>query len=444
MVASAAAERESSRHYTGGGSSWGHSGCGGESATTYRRALSQREERVRLEKETLGLAMRVRDLELQVRGQKSLMGEVAATADKRITELLWEAESLQARDGDIGERLERLKAEIAEKKRLVDKHFAAYIPQDARINAFSISPRKETKAAPTKESGAAPSCVGKPAAAASASKSPRAPDRWQQEIIKRAGERAVKDAKLRERSDMLREQMRGGHAPLSVAGGSSVAAKTDMSAHFVTREAWLRAHAEENAAELEERLQQKEQELRELDKSIARQKRLLKQQKQLDKYHDEELQFGKPTHRHDRVPREKVHIAGTREVNYIQEALQCIMADPNDTLRGGQLSLGPRHPSAAAGRTGGLASSVAPDELASEILAATNRDLPSMSTGSRWREPHTARGGTLADSERLNVTASSKMSATSPRAPPSGLGVSGSAFNGHASEGRRSSRWTPR
>lgn len=354
MVASAA----ESRPYTLGGSSWAHAGAAPVySATTYQRANTQRDERVRLEKELMTLAKRVREVEAQVRDHRDMMGAVAANADKRVTELLWEAESLKARDSHVGQRLEVLKTEIAAKKQLVEKEFAGYIPKDVRIDFFTIEPRKQpAESAAGTAKGAGSITTTNAGKMSHASKSPRPEHKWQQEMIKRAGERAVKDSKIRERAEMHREEMRGGHGPLSPAGPGGKGG-SDLASHFITREAWLSAHAEENAALLEERLKEKERELKVLDKSIGRQKRLLKQQKQLDKIHDEELQFGKPTHRHDRVPREHVNIAGTREVEYIQQALHAIMVDPNDTLRGRAGSQSARHHSGelyqSMGGTGG-------------------------------------------------------------------------------------------
>merc|ERR1719409_1678609 len=55
------------------------------------------------------LAKRVREVEAQVRDHRDMMGAVAANADKRVTELLWEAESLKANSLRILQCLEVLK-----------------------------------------------------------------------------------------------------------------------------------------------------------------------------------------------------------------------------------------------------------------------------------------------------------------------------------------------
>jgi len=310
-----------------------------------KKAFAARSDRLKLDKETLSLAHRLRSLESEVRTKHHLQIDAIVDADKRVTELQWDAEALQARDEKTQVRLDAIRDAILEKKKLVNKEFQKISPEQrpARkgMQFFRLVPTEERskKEAPTED----PSKQHKPRVCSEA-------QNWQDEIRKRADERQTHKSRVQSRAEELRLQMRATVGAANVMGLtprgrekygaasslppssllvpsalSSPASVKSPKTPRITREAWLRAYAEDKNTDLEQRLFDKEEELRQLEVGILKNRTLLEERAKLADKNSAELGLdGRPTHRNHREAREKNYIVGTKECDYLQEALGCI------------------------------------------------------------------------------------------------------------------------
>jgi len=337
-----------------------------------KKAFAARSDRLKIDKETLSLAHRLRSLESEVRTKHHLQIDAIVDADKRVTELQWEVQALQARDEKTQVRLDAIRDAILEKKKLVNKEFQKIAPEQrpARkaMQFFRLVPTEEhsKKEAPTEDPSKQPqsrqNSLNKPRVCSDA-------QNWQDEIRKRADERQTHKSRVQSRAEELRLQMRATVGAANVMGLtprgrekygaasslppssllvpsalSSPASVKSPKTPRITREAWLRAYAEDKNTDLEQRLFDKEEELRQLEVGILKNRTLLEERAKLADKNSAELGLdGRPTHRNHREAREKNYIVGTKECDYLQEALGCI--HPLEDIR--------EEVSSVAGRTAG-------------------------------------------------------------------------------------------